>query len=168
MHHHQPTALAFGGQPQALPSGVDGNAFEQRIEVQQHATGTGLADQAVRQAQPVGGAVRANLQHGGMGFAEQVAVAGGITGDAFQVQLVATEQVHEPGARAHAPGQATGRRRRCLKGFRARLQDAIHRFQHEQTVINPVGHALQRLATHRQAGQVAAVHAHHRVLGHQP
>ncbi|MNQ89954.1 hypothetical protein D3C85_1052790 [compost metagenome] len=48
VQHHQATALALGSEPEALAPGVDGDAFEQGVEVQQHAAGASLADQVVR------------------------------------------------------------------------------------------------------------------------
>ena len=46
MHHQQATSLLLRSEPQALAGRVDGDAFEQRVEMQQHAAGSRLAHHA--------------------------------------------------------------------------------------------------------------------------
>ncbi|MNN47550.1 hypothetical protein D3C81_1619740 [compost metagenome] len=84
---HQPPALALGRQPNAVARRVDRQAFEQGVEVQQHAAGPGLSHHGRVDLQPVRLAFEGDLQDSGVGLADQVQVTGLITGDAFEVQL---------------------------------------------------------------------------------
>ncbi|MCY1550848.1 hypothetical protein D9M68_871300 [compost metagenome] len=90
VQHQQAAALAFGRQPQALAGGIDGHALEQRIEMPEHAAGARLAHHAVGQRQPLRRSRGRDLQDGGARLADQVAIADGIAGQAFEIQLTAT------------------------------------------------------------------------------
>ncbi|MNR15319.1 hypothetical protein D3C85_1318470 [compost metagenome] len=60
--------------------------------MQQHATGTGLADQGRRNIQPVRRTFYRHLQDGGMGFTHQVAIACAIAAQAFEVQFATAHE----------------------------------------------------------------------------
>ncbi|MNP46787.1 hypothetical protein D3C76_1408090 [compost metagenome] len=80
--------------------------------MQEHATGPRLAHHARVDLQPVRLAFDRHLQHASMRLADQVAVTCGITTDAFEIQIAATNLADCPGPRTNAPGQAAFRHRR--------------------------------------------------------
>ncbi|EXF45328.1 hypothetical protein BAY1663_02198 [Pseudomonas sp. BAY1663] len=167
MQHQQPAALALGGQPQAFGIRVDGNAFEHRVEVQQHAAGARLAHQRIGQRQPLRGTGRTYLKHRGMGLADQIAIAQGVAAEPFEVHLPAAHLAADPGAYAHAPGQAAVRWRRQLEALRLGLPGRGAGIQTKQLVVLAIGHGPQRIAAPGQAGEVAVGHAFQRMLAEQ-
>lgn len=166
--HQQAAALALGSQPEALALGVDGDPFEERVEIHQHAAGPRLRQQAGRQAQPVRRAAHRQLQDRRVRLADQVAIAGGIAGDAFEVEVAAAHQATEPDPRAHAPGQPAVRRGRSDETLGLGLPGLVGAFgrglQAIQAVVVAVGNRPQRAATPGQPREVAAAHALHRMF----
>ncbi|OAE12692.1 hypothetical protein AZH11_10980 [Pseudomonas simiae] len=99
----QATSLTLGGQPDLIALRVDRQAFEQGIEMQQHAAGPCFAHHARGDFQPLRRTAHRHLQHRRMGFADNVAVTGGIAGDAFKVQVTTANERSSLGARAQPP-----------------------------------------------------------------
>ncbi|MNE53788.1 hypothetical protein D3C80_1485350 [compost metagenome] len=94
----QAATFALCRQPQAITSRVYRQAFEQGIEMQQHAAGPGLTNHARIDLQPVRLTVDWHLQHGGVGFTDHIAIAGGITGDGLEIQVATTHLASGPRA----------------------------------------------------------------------
>ena len=140
MQHGQATTALFGSEPQAFTGRVDGNALEALVEMQQHAAGAGLADHGAGQVEPLGAAIAGDLQHGGAGLADQVAIALRVAGQAFEVQLAAAYQPGRPVAHAQAPGQGAFRRFGGDEGLRLGTQQVILLVQLVEAIVVTIGH----------------------------
>ncbi|MNE76665.1 hypothetical protein D3C80_1729140 [compost metagenome] len=141
LDRHQPPALALGGKPDAVARRVDRQAFEQGIEVQQHAAGPGLSNHGRVDLQPVRLAFDGDLQDSSVGLTDQVKVTGLVTGDAFEVQLTTADIGRRPVARLQPPRQTALRYRRRDEGQRLGTPHGILLIEPVNAVVVTVGNA---------------------------